>query len=208
MCRLQIRRRSVHIDSIELASGAIAGVFLCVDASFFLANLVKVADGGYVPLLLGSLVHGVMLIWHRGSTTVAQIFRERPIPVNEFMSSLKAHEIRRVPGTAVFLTSVQRQASREATGVTRLAFLPGAAERAHHRRMEKSYRNSLPPRNATRPHTTCECPLSKLGIEFANFLQIRDEVRVRRSGIFRPDISGALERLGTEQLFDESGAVC
>jgi K+ transporter len=115
---------SVHIDSIELASGAIAGVFLCVDASFFLANLVKVADGGYVPLLLGSLVYGVMLIWHRGSTTVAQIFRERPIPVNEFMSSLKAHEIRRVPGTAVFLTSVQRQASREATGVTRLAFCP------------------------------------------------------------------------------------
>jgi KUP system potassium uptake protein len=87
-----------------LASGAIAGVFLCVDASFFLANLVKVADGGYVPLLLASLVYGVMLIWHRGSTTVAQIFRERPIPVSEFMSSLEAHEIPRVPGAAVFLT--------------------------------------------------------------------------------------------------------
>jgi KUP system potassium uptake protein len=38
-----------------LASGAIAGAFLCVDVSFFLANLVKVADGGYVPLLLASL---------------------------------------------------------------------------------------------------------------------------------------------------------
>jgi hypothetical protein len=49
---------------------------------------------------------------------------------------------------------------------------------------------------------------SELGIEFANFLQIRDEVRVGRSGIFRPDINGALERLGTEQLFDESRAVC
>jgi hypothetical protein len=45
-----------------LASGAIAGAFLCVDASFFLANLVKVADGGYVPLLLASIVYGVMLI--------------------------------------------------------------------------------------------------------------------------------------------------
>src|SRR5450631_717624 len=68
-----------------LASGAIAGAFLCVDASFFLANLVKVADGGYVPLLLASIVYGVMLIWHRGSTTVAQVLRERPIPVSEFM---------------------------------------------------------------------------------------------------------------------------
>jgi KUP system potassium uptake protein len=40
-----------------MASGAVAGAFLCVDASFFLANLVKVADGGYVPLLLASMVY-------------------------------------------------------------------------------------------------------------------------------------------------------
>ena len=42
----------------------------------------KVADGGYVPLLLASIVYGVMLIWHRGSTTVAQVLSERTIPVN------------------------------------------------------------------------------------------------------------------------------
>src|SRR4029077_10646530 len=40
-----------------LASGAAAGAFLCVDASFFLANLVKVAEGGYVPLVLASIVY-------------------------------------------------------------------------------------------------------------------------------------------------------
>jgi KUP system potassium uptake protein len=87
-----------------LASGAIAGAFLCVDASFFLANLVKVADGGYVPLLLASLVYGVMLIWHRGSTAVAQVLNERVIPVNEFIESIESGKIPRVPGTAVFLT--------------------------------------------------------------------------------------------------------
>jgi K+ transporter len=91
-----------------LASGAIAGAFLFVDASFFLANLVKVADGGYVPLLLASIVYGVMLIWHRGSTVVAQRLTERLIPVSEFMDSiksqLKSQQIPRVPGTAVFLT--------------------------------------------------------------------------------------------------------
>jgi KUP system potassium uptake protein len=87
-----------------VVSGSIAGAFLCVDASFFLANLVKVADGGYVPLLLASIVYGVMLIWHRGSTTVTQVLSERTIPVNEFMNSIELREIPRVPGTAVFLT--------------------------------------------------------------------------------------------------------
>src|SRR5207237_1478004 len=65
-----------------LASGAIAGTFLCVDASFFLANFTKVAYGGYVPLLLASLVYGVMLIWHRGSVAVARHLNERLIPVD------------------------------------------------------------------------------------------------------------------------------
>jgi KUP system potassium uptake protein len=87
-----------------LASGAIAGAFLCVDASFFLANLVKVADGGYVPLLLASVIYGVMLIWHRGSTAVAQVLNERLIPVGEFMVSVDSRKIPRVPGTAVFFT--------------------------------------------------------------------------------------------------------
>ncbi len=87
-----------------MASGAVAGAFLCVDASFFLANLVKVADGGYVPLLLASMVYGVMFVWHRGSTTVTQVLSARLIPVSEFMRSLESREIPRVPGTAVFLT--------------------------------------------------------------------------------------------------------
>src|ERR1700740_2367447 len=53
-----------------LTSAAAAGVFLCIDACFFLANLVKVTQGGYVPLLLAALVYGIMLIWHPGPITV------------------------------------------------------------------------------------------------------------------------------------------
>jgi KUP system potassium uptake protein len=87
-----------------LTSAAVAGVFLCIDASFFLANLVKVAQGGYVPLLLAALVYGIMLIWHRGSIMVSQRLGEQIIPVDEFMRSLKSQNIPRVPGTAVFLT--------------------------------------------------------------------------------------------------------
>jgi KUP system potassium uptake protein len=87
-----------------LASAAVAGVFLIIDASFFLANLVKVAEGGYIPLLLAALVYGIMQIWHRGSTMVAQRLGERFIPVDEFMRSIKSQNIPRVAGTGVFLT--------------------------------------------------------------------------------------------------------
>ena len=55
--------------------------------------------------------------------------------------------------------------------------------------------------------TPLESLFGKLGIEFAEFRQIRDEFRIRRLGIFRPDVNGALKRLGTEQLFNKSRAV-
>ena len=86
------------------ASAAVAGVFFCIDASFFLANLAKVAQGGYVPLLLAALVYGVMFIWHHGSVMVAQRLGEKKIPVEEFMRSIKSQNIPRVSGTGVFLT--------------------------------------------------------------------------------------------------------
>jgi KUP system potassium uptake protein len=87
-----------------LTSAAAAGVFLCIDACFFLANLVKVTQGGYVPLLLAALVYGIMLIWHRGSITVAQRLSEQIMSVEEFMRWMKSQNIPRVPGTGLFLT--------------------------------------------------------------------------------------------------------
>jgi KUP system potassium uptake protein len=91
-----------------LASGAVAGAFLCIDTSFFLANMAKVAEGGYVPLLLASLVYAIMWIWHRGSAAVVQAIGERLIPVDEFMRRVASRTIPRVPGTAVFLTRTER----------------------------------------------------------------------------------------------------
>ena len=91
-----------------LISVAVAGTFLCIDMAFFLANIVKVAEGGYVPLLLAALVYGIMLIWHRGSLAVGQRLGEEILPVDEFMQSIKAQNIPRVPGTGVFLTRTPR----------------------------------------------------------------------------------------------------
>ena len=86
------------------ASAALAGVFVVIDAGFFAANSTKIAEGGYVPLLLAAVVYGIMLIWHRGTVAVAERLAETPISVSDFLADLKARGVPRVPGTAVFLT--------------------------------------------------------------------------------------------------------
>ncbi|HZB91706.1 MAG TPA: KUP/HAK/KT family potassium transporter [Stellaceae bacterium] len=91
------------------AAVALAGLFLVVDSAFLLANLAKIAEGGYVPLLLAALVYGVMLIWHKGSAAVSARLQETVVPIKDFMAKL-AQGVPRVPGTAVFLTRTERDA--------------------------------------------------------------------------------------------------
>lgn len=86
------------------AAGSVAAFFIVIDSAFFLANLTKVAQGGYVPLLLGILVYGVMWIWHRGAAAVTARLHESPIAIAEFIANIQADNISRVRGTAVFLT--------------------------------------------------------------------------------------------------------
>jgi KUP system potassium uptake protein len=86
------------------ASAAVAGLFIFIDAGFFAANSLKIAEGGYVPLLLAAAVYGLMLIWHRGTVAVAHSLEQAPMAVAEFLADLKARGVPRVPGTAVFLT--------------------------------------------------------------------------------------------------------
>ena len=90
------------------AAGVVAGGFFVVDAAFFAANLTKVAEGGYVPLVLAAVVYGLMYTWHAGTALVAARIRERVMPVGAFMDKLEQQHIPRVPGAAVFLTGTQR----------------------------------------------------------------------------------------------------
>ncbi|NTJ68482.1 KUP/HAK/KT family potassium transporter [Agrobacterium rhizogenes] len=87
-----------------LASGMVAGLFLVVDTAFFVSNLTKLLDGGYVPLILAALVYAIMYIWHRGVLAMTASMEENPISVGDFIASLPQRQIARVPGTAVFLT--------------------------------------------------------------------------------------------------------
>jgi len=91
-----------------LAAGAVAAFFLVVDSAFFLANLTKIAEGGYVPLVLAVSVYGIMWIWHRGAAAVFNRLGEALIPIPDFLARVADRKVPRVPGTAVFLTRTER----------------------------------------------------------------------------------------------------
>jgi len=87
-----------------VAAGAVAGLFMIVDGGFFVANLAKVLQGGYVPLLLASAVYCVMWIWHRGSAALHESVTADLTPTATFVATLDSGAVARVPGSAVFLT--------------------------------------------------------------------------------------------------------
>jgi KUP system potassium uptake protein len=82
----------------------IGGFFLIVDLSFFGANLLKIAEGGWLPLSIGLLIFVLMLVWRAGIQAVrARAARNAP-SAERFVADLQAKHVARVPGTAVFLT--------------------------------------------------------------------------------------------------------
>src|SRR6202042_1015795 len=70
------------------AAGAAAGLFVIVDGAFLAANLAKVMQGGWVPLLLASLVYGVMWIWHRGAVEVQRSVEAELTPLSSLLEKL------------------------------------------------------------------------------------------------------------------------
>ena len=92
------------------AALALAIPLLVVDMAFVAANAVKIAEGGYVPILLAVLIFGLMNVWHHGREAVTARLRESVVPVETLLAMLRDKTIARVPGTAVFLTRVTRDA--------------------------------------------------------------------------------------------------
>jgi len=95
---------------------AVLGVFLpllALDLAFFLSNVLKIPEGGYVPLVLGVVLFVMMLTWHRGRELLFARIRQDGLPLKSFIARLPQSRTVRVPGTAVFMTS-------------QAEFLPGA----------------------------------------------------------------------------------
>ncbi len=82
----------------------VAGGFLIVDAGYFSANLLKITEGGWLPLTLGALIFVLMLTWRSGIDAVRTSLANASETPERFLASLKTREIPRVPGTAIFLT--------------------------------------------------------------------------------------------------------
>jgi KUP system potassium uptake protein len=86
---------------------AATGCFFVVDLTFFSANIVKVADGGWFPLLIGITMFLLMMTWKEGRNLMSESLRADAIDLESFLKSVFISPPTRVPGTAVFLVSDQ-----------------------------------------------------------------------------------------------------
>lgn len=87
-----------------LLAGLVALCLGVIDLGFVGANIVKIAEGGYVPLMIAGLIYGLMWIWHRGSKGVAIYLREHAPRLTDYAAGTLDKSVVRVPGSAVFLT--------------------------------------------------------------------------------------------------------
>src|SRR5206468_4160413 len=88
-----------------IAAGALIAPLLALDLTFLAANLLKVFEGGWMPLALGSVVMLLMYTWRRGSRLLFEKSRKLEFPLADLVAMLEKRPPQRVPGTAVFLTS-------------------------------------------------------------------------------------------------------
>jgi KUP system potassium uptake protein len=82
---------------------AVAGTFVVVDLSFVSANLMKVLEGGWVPLVVAAILFFLMSTWREGRAAMLAKLERDTLPLADFITHNQAKP--RVPGTAVYLTS-------------------------------------------------------------------------------------------------------
>jgi len=158
---------------------AATGFFAVIDASFFAATLVKVADGGWFPLVIGAGVYVAMTTWRRGREILFEHLNATSVPLGPFLESLFRDPPQRVPGTAVFLT-----ATPDATPHALLHNL-NHNKVLHERVVFLTVEIRAVPWVAFEERVTCE----RLGHGCWR-------VRVRYGFMNRPDVTAALELCG------------
>ena len=87
----------------RLTAGSLAAAFLVVDFAFFGANIIKVAQGGWLPLVLAAAIFTVMTTWKRGRRVVSERIQAEGKPLDRFLEEILRRPLTRVPGTAVFM---------------------------------------------------------------------------------------------------------
>jgi len=84
---------------------AATGFFFVVDFAFFAANVVKVLDGGWFPLVIGAVMFNFMMTWNQGRALMRVRVRDEALELRGFLDAVFVSPPLRVPGTAVFLVS-------------------------------------------------------------------------------------------------------
>ncbi|MBV9236406.1 MAG: potassium transporter Kup [Xanthobacteraceae bacterium] len=103
-CLLAVVARRVWGWSIVLTC-AVIGLFLLIDLAFFAANIIKIPQGGWFPLLAGAVVFTIMSTWRRGRQIILERMSDENKPLQRFIAELDAATLPRVKGTAVYLAA-------------------------------------------------------------------------------------------------------
>jgi len=88
----------------KLRTGALIAIFLTVDIAFFSANVLKIPDGGWVPLIIGVIIFTLMITWKTGRTMLYKHLKNEAMALDPFIEAISAHPPARVSGTALFMT--------------------------------------------------------------------------------------------------------
>ena len=88
----------------RLRAISLVGPFLIIDGAFFGANLLKIRDGGWVPLTIAFFLFILMTTWNRGREIVQDLLRRGMLPIDLLLTDLENRKTVRVPGVAVFMT--------------------------------------------------------------------------------------------------------
>jgi KUP system potassium uptake protein len=83
--------------------------FLAIDLGFLGSNLLKIPDGGWLPLLIGVMLFTVMTTWRRGASLLAELIANTTPKLETFIGRVTGEQIPRIPGTAVFFTDRREQ---------------------------------------------------------------------------------------------------
>lgn len=82
----------------------VTGVFLLIDLTFLSANVLKISQGGWLPLVVGGLLFILMTTWNAGRALVSRYLWSAMPPLSPFLKEVLATHPVRVPGHAVFMT--------------------------------------------------------------------------------------------------------
>ncbi|HSH98011.1 MAG: potassium transporter Kup [Methylophilaceae bacterium] len=87
-----------------LRTGLVVALFLTIDLAFFSANVLKIPDGGWFPILMAVVIFSVMLTWKTGRDLLFLRLKSEAMALDPFIESIGKYPPTRVPGNAVFMT--------------------------------------------------------------------------------------------------------